>query len=187
MVMTQRNLVVMTCGLSNGLAESLRSVARGTFAQSKNEYSMTDLRRVRACTASSSLLYVRLKQKSNKLRTAYHEVNHTLTYVLSKHKASLATTSVQLKEADFFAIELLTAILKSSVTTSTDLKQAVSFDSCHSLVFSGIFARETLGDIFTYHADDEKNFTMRKIFDRFHQTYCKFGPDSVFDPGLIIA
>ena len=68
-VMTQRNLVVMTCGLSNGLAESLRSVARGTFVQSKNEYSITDLRRVRACTASSSLLYVRLKHTNNTLRT----------------------------------------------------------------------------------------------------------------------
>ena len=67
MLMTQRNLVVMTCGLSNGLAESLRSVARGTFAQSKNEYSIRARRSVRACTASSSLLYVWLKHKNNTL------------------------------------------------------------------------------------------------------------------------
>ena len=57
----QRNLVVMTCGLSKGLSDSLRCVARGTLAQLKNAYSITALRSVRAFSASSSLLYGGLK------------------------------------------------------------------------------------------------------------------------------
>ena len=87
-----------------------------------------------ACTASSSLLYVRLKQRRNSLRTAYHEVNHSLTYVLTKHRASSVTTSIQVKRADFSALQSLPALLKKvSLQEAPTCNQQVFF--LHLLVY----------------------------------------------------